>query len=460
MLRKILLFLSLSVFALPLVAQEPRLDDLQRRVRELEKRVEALQTQDTSSDLDELRHEIEVLTHEIESLKVERQVPAADVQQYGLGAAASKVYRSNAGVSIGGYGEMLYQNFGSGGEEEEAADLRASEEEEEEEESHTDSIDLLRAVLYTGYKFNDRVIFNSELEVEHANTEKGGEVEIEFAYLDFLSRPSFNVRAGLMLMPVGLVNELHEPTAFLGARRPDVDRVIIPTTWSEAGAGIFGDVGRFSYRAYLVSGMNSEEFSGSGIREGRQAGANALASDFAVVGRLDYHPAAGVIVGGSLYTGNSAQGRETPDGRSFDARVTLGEVHVDAKMRGVLLRGLWASGSIGDAAEINLANGLAGHDSVGKEFGGWYAEAGFDLASVMALGDDSLIPFLRYESYDTQKSVPTGDSRDPEHDASVLTTGFSWKPIPQTVIKVDYQNRDNAENTAVDQFNVALGYVF
>ncbi|MGA7616045.1 MAG: hypothetical protein WBX15_12785 [Thermoanaerobaculia bacterium] len=449
------------LFAFPLAAQEQKkIDDLEARITALESRIQQLsQQQPESAEIKEIQRQIEILTEEIESMKVERKVPEAETQQHGLGAAASKVYRSSPGVSFGGYGEMLYQNFSSSSAEAETDSLRAAEEEEE-ENSHRDSIDYLRAVLYTGYKFNDKVLFNSELEVEHANTEKAGAVEMEFGYLDFLSRPALNVRAGMMLMPVGLINELHEPTAYLGAKRPDVEQVIIPTTWSEIGAGLFGETGNISYRAYLVSGLDSEDFSAHGIREGRQHGSVAHAEDFALVGRLDYSPVEGMIFGGSIYSGNSAQGRTTPSGEPFDAPVTLGELHAGARLRGVSLRALWASGSVGDAAQVNLANGFTGEESIGKTFGGWYAEAGFDLASVLSLGAHSVTPYVRYESYDTQKSVPTGFVRDPENEVTTLTTGVAWKPIPQTVIKVDYQNRDDAENSGVDQFNIALGYIF
>src|SRR5207244_4695618 len=145
-------------------------------------------------------------------------------------------------------------------------------------------------VLYTAYKFSNRAVFNSELEVEDASTETGGNVNIEFAYLDYMLRPNANVRAGLLLVPMGLVNEQHEPTAYLASRRPRTETFVIPATWSELGAGVFGDSGRWSYRAYLMTGLRGEEFNGEeGLREGRQGGGNAIAEDFAVVARADFH---------------------------------------------------------------------------------------------------------------------------------------------------------------------------
>jgi cell division protein FtsB len=384
----------------------------------------------------EMARQIEVLTQEIEALKTRQTEPKAEAatteSQYGLGAAASKVYRAESGVSIGGYGEFLYQNNSAPGE--------------------LATADSLRAVVYTGYKFNDRVLFNSELEVEHANLERGGNVELEFAYLDYLIRPEFNVRGGLVLLPIGLTNEQHEPTAFLGARRPVVEQHIIPSTWSDLGAGVFGDVGRVSYRGFLVTGLNASGFGPEeGIREGRQAGGEATAEDWAAVARVDWHPIEGTMFGGSLYRGDSGQGG------GFDGGVTLGEVHAQAKLRGVTLRALATRGSIGDAAAINGANGLTGEESVGSRIGGWYLEGGYEIGGPREM---SFIPYARYEQLDTQRRVPAGFLRNPENDQTILTLGVAFRPISQTVLKLDWQDIDNAANTGSKQWNVSLGYIF
>lgn len=397
----------------------------------------SLVAQDAATDqkLKELQRQIDILTQEIEALKApqaEKSV-AADTQQYGLGAAASKVYRAQQGASFGGYGEMLYENH---------------------DRSEPDRADLLRGVLYTGYKFNDRVLFNSELEVEHASTESGGTVSLEFAYLDFLQKPWLNYRAGVMLLPVGLINEQHEPTAYLGARRPQVEQVIVPATWGEIGAGVFGDVKNVTYRAYLVTGLNSAHFgSEEGIREGRQAGGEALAEDWAVVGRADWHPIEGTLVGASLYSGNSGQTQ------NFAGRVTLGEAHFDSKFRGLSLRGLYARGTIGDAAQINAVNGLEGDASIGKSFGGWYGEAGYDLAALISKSW-SLTPYARYEQLDTQRSVPAGFSRNLANAQNIFTVGVAIKPISQTVIKIDHENVTNKARTGAKQWNIGVGYIF
>src|SRR5262245_3347240 len=164
----------------------------------------------------------------------------------GLGPGASKVY-SASGVSIGGYGEMLYENFDRTREDDALSGA-------------LDRIDFLRAVIYAGYKFDDELLLNSEIEIEHGGvldegetevdpatgvgeTELTGEAHLEFAYLDWMPSPQFGVRAGMLLVPVGLLNEMHEPTTFIGARRPDIEQFLVPTTWSANGAGVHGELG-------------------------------------------------------------------------------------------------------------------------------------------------------------------------------------------------------------------------
>jgi hypothetical protein len=125
------------------------------------------------------------------------------------------------------------------------------------------------------------------------------------------------------------------------------------------------------------------------------------------------------------------------------------------------LRGLYANGNLGDAAAINEIKGLTGNGSVGSRFGGGYVEAAFDLLSLKRGGSSwSLFPFVRYENYDTQSEVPEGFERNPANDRSVWTFGFDVKPIPSVVLKLEYQNLSNEASTGVNQWNVALGYMF
>jgi hypothetical protein len=456
----VLVALSLMIAVCPARADEPSLT-LEQRIERLEKllaetrvELEAVKAAPAGdrARLAEIERQIEILAKEIEQLKVgEAAAPAATAggsRLLGVGPAAAKVYGKN-GVSVGGYGETAYSNFAASRQDGEASQLQSQ-------------VDVLRGVLYFGYKFDDHWLVNTEWEVEHAVTasDKGGEVEVEFAYLDYLFSEALRARAGLVLVPMGLINELHEPPTFLGTLRPDVEQRLIPSTWREIGGGVYGSAGRFAYRLYAVNGLNSQGFSAEGIGEGSGEGSEALAENWAVTGRLDWTPAEGVLVGASFFTGDSGQGRSTPSGSSFSGRTTLFDVHADWKWRGLWLRGLYVHTSVSDAAAINQANAFAGDESVGSRQWGWYLQGGFDVFSLKASARASLTPFLRYERFDTQASVPEGYDRDPENDATVLTLGAVFKPIDPIAIKLDWQRRTNKARTGVDQWNVGLGYLF
>lgn len=453
--KRILILLVLFTAAGAAFAQEPsdKVRELEKKVFELQARLDALSAAvnaDARAQLEEIRRQIDVLTREIETLRsgVPEKTPDSTTGSRGVGPAGSKVYHS-PGVSIGGYGEFLYESFDSKRQDGSSANT-------------TNQIDLLRAVLYFGYKFDEHFLFNSELEFAHAVTasDKKGETEVEFAYLDWTNSRAFNVRGGLVLIPMGLVNELHEPPVFLGSRRPDVEQAIIPSTWRELGLGVYGEKGAFAYRAYLVNGLTAGGYSAEGIREGRQEGSQALAKDFAVAGRADWTPLPGLLLGAALFTGNSAQGRQTPSGKSFHGRTTLWDLHAEWKWRGIQARGLFVDSRISDAAAINELNGLTGEKSVGSRQRGWYLQAGFDVFSRNPASRISLTPFLRWERYDTQREVPRGFARNPENNVTEWTIGAVFKPIERIAIKGDWQRRRNAARTGVNQWNLALGYLF
>jgi len=438
------------------------IEDLERRVRELEQMladVKATSGEAADPRFTELERQIDVLTREIEKLSLGEAAPEAEESRHGLGPAASKVYATRRGVSLGGYGELLYRNFDATNESGTPA-------------GESDTIDLLRFVLYTGYKFNDTMLFNSEIEFEHATTGEGdeerGEVSVEFAYLDFLLREPLNVRAGLVLVPVGFLNELHEPPVFLGSARPSVERFLLPTTWREVGAGVFGDVGTLTYRAYLTSSLASvagtssgaEGFTAEGIRDGRASGSSAAADDFALSGRLDWKPVPGLLLGASLFSGDTSQGQSTPTGEAIDGRITLWDAHGEYRWRGLQARALFVQTAIDDTARINEAQGFSGAESVGERQYGYYLELGFDVLAARETHGAALIPFVRRERYDTQDRVPAGYAADPAHDVTVSTLGLVWKPIPHIAVKADYDRVENEARSGVDRFQLALGFLF
>ena len=260
------------------------------------------ETTEQQPDLDELLRRLDLLAEEVERLRSGEATPvglsADEARAIGLAPSAAATYGRDHGVSIAGYGEMLYENFGLTNEAG-APTGKGSQ------------LDFLRAIVYAGYRFNDKFLFNSEIEVEHAD-----EVSVEFAYVEYQAHDNFGVRGGMLLLPMGLVNEFHEPTVFLGAERPVTESRIIPSTWRENGGGVYGSFDRVAFRAYVVNGFAGVGFSADGFRGGRQKGAKAKASNMAFTGRVDVTPTPGVFVGASLYTGGSGRATSSWTGAS------------------------------------------------------------------------------------------------------------------------------------------------
>ncbi len=397
---------------------------------------------DGSPEVKEVARKTDILSQEVEKLRTALVIPEEKAlkSQYGLGPAASKIYQTDKGLSIGGYGEASYQNI--------VADKG----------SRSDNADFLRAVVYLGYRFSDTILFNSELEFEHASTGENGEVSVEFANLDFLLDPRANIRAGMVLQPVGFINLIHESPYFFGNQRPAVERFIIPTTWRENGVGLFGELlPGLTYTTYGTNGLDAKGFSSTGIRGGRQAGSQAVAEDLAWVLRLDYTPPVhpGLTFGGSAYLGNSGQ-NQLYAGQQVNVFTQLYEAHVQWKYYGVEFRTLGAWGHIGDAAVLSADRG----QTIGKANYGWYTEIGYNLLPILIDTDQYLAPFFRYEHFDTIASAPGGFADNPNLDRQVFQFGLQYKPIPNVVIKADYRNFSAKAGDVPDEFNLGIGYAF
>jgi hypothetical protein len=444
-------FLVLSLGATLALAESPeeRAERLEGEIEQLRAMITELQGESDGDDrLSEIERQLGILAEEIENLKIGEEIPVATSSEPvpGLAPAAAKVYRKDQGLSIGGYGEGLLEVFDDARDDGSAS-------------GKTNTFDMLRAIVYFGYKFNNRFVFNSEIEFEHSTTSKSGSASVEFAYLDYLYRPGFNVRGGLLLVPMGLINEVHEPTTFLGAKRPETERRIIPSTWRENGLGVHGSLGGFTYRTYLMNGLDASGFSAAGLRGGRQKGSKAKIDDVAWVGRADWIGTPGLMAGVSAYFGDSGQDLTAADGSGVDVPTTIWEAHVEWRIKGLELRGLYATSTLDDATALNEALGYVGSASVGEEMEGYYLQAGWDLFS-RRQGRQSLTPYIRWESIDTQKKVPDGYERNGATETEIFTLGLAYQPIEQIIIKLDWQDIDNAAGTGVDQFNVAFGYIF
>lgn len=435
-------------------AQQKQIDTMQAALQSKQASTAAITeqpptavTQNTNGEVKTLERKTDILSQEVEKLRTNLAIPD-EVQYksaYGLGPAASKVYQIGKGLSIGGYGEASYQaRVGDKG-------------------NSVDNADMERLVLYAGYKFTDNILFNSELEFEHATTGEGseekGEVSVEFAALDFFIDPRANIRAGLVLMPMGFINQIHEPPFFFGNNRPEVERRIIPSTWREVGAGLFGEIlPNLTYTAYVVSGLNAAEFSADGIREARGSGSEAKSENFGYVARMDYAPPTlpGFTFGGSTFLGNTGQ-NQTFLGQKPDVFTQLYEGHLQWKYRGLEFRALGSWGHINNAELLSAYR----DETIGSENYGWYTELGYDVLPLI-LKDTTqyLAPFFRYERLDTIAKAPDGFEDDLTKDREIFQFGLHYKPIPNVVLKADYRNFVAKEGFLADDFNLGLGFIF
>ena len=330
--------------------------------------------------------------------------------------------------------------------------------------SHKDGqLDFHRFVLLVTHQFSDRIRFVSEVEIEHAfveGLEEAGELELEQAYLDFLLSRSFNVRAGMVLMPVGIINERHEPPMYYGVERPLVDTVIVPTTWFEVGAGIYGEIGRgWRYRAYVTSPLNAAEFSADeGVRNGRQRGNRTNIGRAAATGRVEYVGIRGLTAGASFWTGSTGfefRPRFDVPVRLFeaDARYSRGRFEGRAQLAQVNVLG---AGEVNDA--VARTSGI--NPNIASTLRGSYVEAGYRLISGATFGDVGA--FVRYENVDTQFRMPSGYVPLKQFDRDLWVVGATYWPDPDIAVKVDYIHSRNrsASVDAPDSFNIGLGWWF
>ena len=343
---------------------------------------------------------------------------------------------SERGLSIGGYGEITYNNL--------------------EGKSDPAEIDVQRLVILFAYKFDDRTSFVTEIEYEHVK-----EVYVEQAFINYVLADGVNLRGGLMLVPMGIINEYHEPTTFNGVERPSLDSKIVPTTWREMGIGVSGRINNASirYQAYVMNGFlsygDSHKLRGlDGLRKGRQKGAESVGSDVNFAGRIEYYGLPNLKFGLSYYTGNT----QTTAPEISNTQIGLSMVGLDYRyINGKLSsRGQFISSSLSDTEAYNLV----GNTDVGSAMGGYYLEGAYNLLPLDSL--QKLDIFLRYENFNThQKTAGALIANDAYHRVET-TFGLSYHLANGAVFKADYQSKGTAVegSDAVGQFNLGLGVFF
>ena len=282
---------------------------------------------------------------------------------------------------------------------------------------------------------------------------------LEQAYLDFLLTPRFNLRAGMLLTPVGIVNERHEPPSFHGVERPFVESIIIPTTWRELGFGFTGDLGRgFRYRTYLTSALDASRFNAEfGIAEGKTSGFDASLRNPATVGRLEFAGVRRLTLGASLYSGLA--GFNTP---GVKPRVTIANVDGRYSFRRIDFRALFANSWVSRAGALNqlLRRQTGVNPNVARQMRGYYLEPALHILPRRFRHD--VIAFGRYERYNTQQAMPAGYLPLDQFNRSSWITGLTYKPVPDVAIKFDYAFNSNrsAVVRALNGVNLGIGWWF
>jgi hypothetical protein len=322
-------------------------------------------------------------------------------------------------TTIGSYGEMHYNWLRDGNND----------------DAEKKTLDFHRFVLFVGHEFTDKIRLFSELEVEHSLSGDGqpGEVELEQAFVEWDILRDYTIRGGLFLMPVGILNETHEPTTFYGVERNPIEKNIVPTTWWEGGIGgssrwthgLSGDLA-------LTTGLKTDNFD---IRDGRQKVAKADASHGALTGRFAWRgfPGLEIAATGQYQTNINASGEKTP--------ASLFETHLIYHRGPFGLRALYA--------RWDLFSDDARASGKDKQYG-YYVEPSFKPWNYLG-------GFFRFSEWNNSHGdESSGGNRMRQYDV-----GLNYWPIPNVVVKFDYQWQDAPrEKSEFDGFNLGIGYSF
>lgn len=370
---------------------------------------------------------------------------------------AEKLLSSDQKLSVGGYGEVHYNQALD-------PDFR-----------NNGNLDVHRLVMLFGYQFSKRVQFVSEIEYEHVS-----EVFVEQAFLQYKINQSINLRGGLLLIPMGIINEFHEPTAFNGVERPLIDNKISPTTWREIGFGMSGTLlpASLKYQVYLVNGFNgydgSARFNGeNGLRGGRQKGAESTISSPNFTGKVEYFGLRGLNLGVSAYVGKSQSALYEKLDKADEAALASADSSVVGitmlglaaryQIAGLQLRGQYYYASLSNTDQYNVftANAAGKPNDLGSSLAGYYLEGGYNVLRHVQNTQHELIPFIRYEHANTQNSMEPGFDASPSNEVNVITTGISWTLAKGAVVKADLQFSKSAFDTKASKtLNIGFGYMF
>ncbi len=335
-------------------------------------------------------------------------------------------------------------------------------------------LDVHRIVMLFGYNFSDRTKFVTELEFEHVQ-----EVYVEQAFLQYKLNDFINLRGGLMLVPMGIVNEYHEPTTFNGVERPLIDQYIAPTTWREIGFGATGNIlsASLKYQLYVMNGFNGYDgtarLSGAnGLRKGRQKGAEAYVSSPNFTGKVEYYGIRGLNVGLSGYWGKTQSRLYDGIDKDNDALIAAADssavgvsmVGLDARynLKGLQLRGQFYYTALSNSEQYNefTADEAGTPNDLGSSMVGYYAEVGYNVLRA-AETSRKLVPFVRYEVLNTHNSVASNISKNIQYEKTAITTGLTLELTKGAVAKADVQFlKSVGDKDYTKTLNLGFGVMF
>lgn len=369
--------------------------------------------------------------------------------------SADKLLSSKSKLTIGGYAQIDYnQSFDN-------------------VNRYNGTLDVHRMVMLLGYRFNERTQFITELEYEHVS-----ELYVEQAFLQYKINSYLNFKGGLMLIPMGIINEYHEPNTFNGVERPHVDNYISPTTWREVGAGFNGTLPTWGlkYQLYVVNGFNSYNTAGKlggakGLRDGRQKGAESFVSSPNYTARIDYFGLKNLQLGASYYFGDTQSklynGIDKNDpaalAKADSSVVGVSMLGLDAryKIAGLQLKAQYYYSQLSNTSAYNAFTKKSGKENdLGSALSGWYVEAAYGI-KLGKKKSQELVPFVRLENYNTHQSVSGNTVKNDAYNNDVITSGLGWKITDNAVIKADIQLvKSKAADEYSKAFNAGIGVMF
>ncbi|MBP6724736.1 MAG: porin [Halioglobus sp.] len=380
--------------------------------------------QQQQAEIAALKQQLAATDEEIKETSVKVEATASMVEEGQASGGQSLASSWTERTQIGSYGEMHYNNL----------------DDQNDNGGDKDELDFHRFVFYLGHDFSEKTRMFSEVELEHsiAGDDQNGEVELEQAYIEHDLGEATRMKAGLFLIPVGILNQTHEPDTFYGVERNKVEANVIPTTWWEGGLSLGGEIAPgWSYDTAFTSGLKLDADAGQfKIRDGRQKVSEADASDPAYTANLKYTGIAGLELGATLqYQQDIYQGLYVED---IDA--LLYEAHLSYLNGPFGLRALAATWDI-DSAIDTIKAGSATQE-------GWYLEPSWLLMRDLGI-------FARYSVWDNQADGG-GDTEFTEWNL-----GFNYWLEEHVVLKLDYQFQDAPANQKeLDGLNLGVGWSF